>query len=78
MNNPIFKQFNNMPNQNVNPAMYKIQLTNKLREMQSSGVNPDEIIKQGITDGKINQQQVDTAYNIARNVARNLFGYSGQ
>ncbi len=76
MNNPIFNRLNNMQNQNVNPAMYKAQLTSKLREMQSSGVNPDEVIKQGISDGKINQQQVDMAYNIARNIAKNLFGYS--
>lgn len=62
--------------QNMNPALFKNTLANKLREMQSNRVNPDEVIKQGISEGKINQEQVDMAYNIARNVAKNLFGYS--
>ncbi|MCM1328859.1 MAG: hypothetical protein NC253_05395 [Ruminococcus sp.] len=73
-NNPIFQQFNGLQGQNVNPALYKAQLTNKLNEMRSGGVNPDKIISQGISDGKINQQQVDFAYNIAKNIAKNIFG----
>lgn len=77
MNRAMFQQFNNMQG-NVNPAMYKAQLTSKLKEMQSNGVDPDAEIKKGISDGKINQEQVDFAYSIARNIARSLFGYSGQ
>lgn len=76
MTNKNFQQFNNMQGQNMNPAMYKVQLANKLKEMQSNGVNPDQEIKQGLSDGQINQQQVDFAYNIARNIAKNLFGIS--
>lgn len=63
-----------MQNRNINPAMCKLQLTNKLKKMKSDGVNPDEIIKKGISENKINQEQVDFAYNIARNIAKNLFG----
>ena len=77
MNRGMMQQFNDMQNR-VNPAMYKANLTNTLREMQSSGVDPDVEIKKGISDGKINQEQVDFAYSIARNIAKNLFGYSGQ
>ncbi len=72
MNNPVFQQFNNT--QSRNAASYKAQLESKLREMQKSGVNPDQIIGQGISDGKISQNQVNFAYNIARNIAKNLFG----
>lgn len=75
-NNPVFQQLNNMQGQNVNPALFKTQLENKIKEMQSNGVNPGKEIEQGISDGKINQQQVDFAYNIARNIAKNLFGLS--
>lgn len=76
MNRAIFQQFNNMQRQNFNPAMCKATLTNQLREMQSNGVDADAEIKKGISDGKINQQQADWAYSIARNIAKNLFGYS--
>lgn len=74
MNNPVFQQFNNMQNRGINLAMYKAQLTNQLNEMQSNGVDPNKIINQGISDGKINQEQVNFAYSIAKNVAKNLFG----
>ena len=73
-NNPIFQQFNGMQNRNVNPAMYKVQLQNKLKEMQANGVNPDKEINQGLSNGELNQQQVDLAYGIAANIAKNLFG----
>lgn len=74
-NKGIFNQFNNnSQGQNMNPALYKNALANKLREMQSNRVNSDEVIKQGLSEGKINQEQVDLAYNIARNVAKNIFG----
>lgn len=77
MNRNMTQQFNSMQNR-VNPAMYKANLINTLREMQSNGVDPDAEIKKGISDGKINQEHVDFAYSIARNIAKNLFGYSGQ
>lgn len=77
MNRAMFQQFNNMQSQ-VNPAMYKAQLTNKLREMKSNKVDADAEINKGISDGKITQEQADFAYSIARNIAKNLFGYSGQ
>lgn len=77
MNRGMFQQFNNMQGQ-VNPAMYKAQLASKLREMQSNKVDADAEIKKGISDGKINQEQADFAYSIARNIAKNLFGYTGQ
>lgn len=77
MNRNMFQQFNNMQG-NVNPALYKAQLSNKIKDMQSNGVDPDAEIKKGISSGQINQEQVDFAYNIARNIAKNLFGYSGQ
>lgn len=77
MNRAMFQQFNNMQSQ-VNPAMYKAQLANKLREMQSNKVDADAEIKKGISDGKITQEQANFAYGLARNIAKNLFGYSGQ
>lgn len=75
-NKGIFQQLSNAQGQNMNPALYKNALANKLREMQSNKVNSDEVIKQGLSEGKINQEQVNLAYNIAKNVAKNLFGYS--
>ena len=75
-NNAFFQQLNNAQGRNANPALYKSQLTSKLKEMQSNGVDPNKVIKQGISDGKINQQQVDFAFNLATNIAKNLFGYS--
>ena len=75
-NKGIFQQLGNAQGQNMNPALYKNTLVNKLREMQSNKVNSDEVIKQGLSEGRINQEQVDLAYNIARNVAKNIFGYS--
>lgn len=74
--NPVFQQFNSMQGQNLNPAMYKVQLENKLKEMQSNGVDGDAEIKKGISEGKINQKQANFAYGIARNIAKNLFGHS--
>ncbi len=73
-NNPVFNQFNNAQNANVNPALCKILLEKQIRQMQSDGVNPDAIISQGISDGEINQQQANFALNIAKNVAKNVFG----
>ena len=77
MNRAGFQQINNMRG-NVNPALYMAQLKGKLKDMQSSGVDPDAEIKKGISEGKINQEQVDFAYGIARNIAKSLFGYTGQ
>lgn len=74
--NPVFQQFNNTQARNANSASFKTQLENKIKEMQSDRVDPNEVINQGISDGKINQKQVDFAYNIARNIAKNLFGIS--
>lgn len=77
MNRAPFQQFNNMQNAG-NPAMYRMQLTNKLKDMQSSGVDPDAEIQKGISSGEISQEQANFAYGLARNIARNLFGYTGQ
>lgn len=73
-NNPVFQQFNNMQNGNVNPAMYEAQLKSKVREMQENRVDPEKIFSQGISNGEISQQQVNFAYGIARNIAKKFFG----
>lgn len=77
MMNRNFQQYNNMRG-GVNPALYKAQLVNKLKDMQSSGVDPDAEIKRGVSEGVFNQEQADFVYSIARNVAKALFGYSDQ
>ena len=76
MNNALFRHFNNMQNQNINPALYKVQLENKIKELRSSGIDGDRKISEGIANGEISQQQADFAYGLAKNIAKNLFGYS--
>lgn len=74
MNNPIFQQFNNMQGRNANPALYKQQLTDELKKMQSDGVDYRREIEKGLSEGKINRQQVNFAFGIAKNIAQNVLG----